>query len=50
MVAFLKNCDILIKDNTLKRRVHGMSDSRERRTVHTGCCDCLIHKAMEDQL
>ncbi len=50
MVAFLKNCDILIKDNTLKRRVHGVSDSRERQTGFAGCCDCLIHKVMEDQL
>ena len=32
MVAFFKNCDILIKDNTLKRRVHGMRDYREGQT------------------
>lgn len=50
MVAFFENCDILIKDKTLKRRVHGVRDSRERQTGFIGCCDCLIHKAMEDQL
>ena len=32
MVAFFENCAILIKDNTLKRRVHGMRDYREGQT------------------
>lgn len=44
MVAFFENCDILIKDKMLKRRVHGVRDSRERQAGDPAAVTALFTK------